>query len=291
MASKRLQAKIYHEPREGSWWSENPDVRGPRPPGQRPNSAKFSRNREFIHEDEPQVIIDRGTADLMSDVDRARIKARRGINKAKRTVKSARVIRKGMEDEHKWAPHVPFYIRHPMRWAGYKTAKVFHTKQIKGEMSDQQAKVLAFMNQQKGNRQLSPKKGRAVYMGASDDNGSSKSSNQDESDNDTNMRDETPLGMALGRDARATIRRNSLSPNRRRPFSAENADAGRPTSAGPPRRHNASIDGDAIRRLRERRAAGARPQTAGGAATTSRGRQGRPGIQRPKSANPVARVR
>ena len=94
MASKRLQAKIYHEPREGSWWSENPDVRGPRPPGQRPNSAKFARNREFLHEDDPQVIIDRGTADLMSDVDRARIKARRGINKAKRTVKSARVIRK-----------------------------------------------------------------------------------------------------------------------------------------------------------------------------------------------------
>ena len=216
----------------------------------------------------------------MSNVDRARIKARKGINKAKRTVKSARNTRKDMEEENKWTPHVPFYIRHPMKWAGYKTAKVFHTRQIKNEMSDQQVKVLEFINQDKGNRKFSHKK-RQLYTG-SDDNGSSKSSNQDDSDD--NLMDETLLGMALGRDARTTVRRQSLSPNRRRPFSAENAE--RPASAGPYKRQNGLIDSDAIQKLRERKAE--RPQTAGGADSSGRERAPSHGRQRPKSANPYA---
>ncbi|GMH83678.1 hypothetical protein TL16_g09681 [Triparma laevis f. inornata] len=169
MASKRLQAKIYHEPREGSWWAENPDVKGPRPPGQRPCSAKFKNERNFIHEDEPQVIIDRGVADLMASVDKARIRGKRGVNRARRTVQSARAVRKDVDAENNWKPHVPYslhmLVKHPLRLAGIHTPKVFHTKEIADAMTDNQRRVVTYMGSN-AKRLKSPP--RRVYKGSDD---------------------------------------------------------------------------------------------------------------------------
>jgi hypothetical protein len=96
LASKRLQGKIYHTPREGSWWSENPDVAAPRAPGVRPNSAVFRWEKKFVHEEEPNVVLDRRTADLMSDVDRARARSLRTIKKAKKSIDEAKATVEAM---------------------------------------------------------------------------------------------------------------------------------------------------------------------------------------------------
>ena len=106
MLSKRMQSKIYHEPREGSWWAENPDVKGPRAEGVRPCSAKFVREKEFGFEDDPAIIVDRGMADVMTEVDRVRLRAKRGLNKAKRTIKSAKGMRENADKGGKWTTRI-----------------------------------------------------------------------------------------------------------------------------------------------------------------------------------------
>lgn len=237
MASKRLQAKIYHEPREGSWWAENPDVKGPRPPGQRPCSAKFKKERQFTHEDEPQVIIDRGVADLMTSVDRARIRGKRGVNRARRTVQSARSTRKEIDTENTWKPHVPYYVhmlvKHPLRLARIATPKVYHSKEIENEMTDNQRKVVAYIGSG-GNKTRLKSPPRRVYKGSED--GSSNQSDEDDLD-DVDVSD-TPLGKALYRDRSSEYtRKRSMSPQRRRTLSPKR----RPASAGPTTRRSDNV--------------------------------------------------
>ena len=60
LAKSKFKTKIYHTPREGSWWSETPDVRGP--PvlfgvNGRPNTAQFKTERTSILDKEPLVML------------------------------------------------------------------------------------------------------------------------------------------------------------------------------------------------------------------------------------------
>lgn len=93
LAKSKFKSKIYHTPREGEWWSETPDVRGPPiifGKNGRPNSAMFKTEKQHLYDSEPLVIVERSMADLMSEADKAKTRARKNLRKAKRSIRSAK---------------------------------------------------------------------------------------------------------------------------------------------------------------------------------------------------------
>ncbi len=125
MAASRLHSKIYHSPREGSWWAENPDVKGPRPAGVRPHSAKFTRDKKYVFDEDPAIVVDRGIADMMTEVDRARLRGKRGLTRAKRTKNSAQRGRKAVDESGSWASvRKPKFWMRPFSAGGRKTYDV-----------------------------------------------------------------------------------------------------------------------------------------------------------------------
>lgn len=100
LAKSKFKSKIYHTPREGSWWSETPDVKGPAViygVNGRPNSAKFKTEKTSVYDAEPLVIVERGMADLMSDAYKAKSRAAASIKRAKRSIRSAKGERESIE--------------------------------------------------------------------------------------------------------------------------------------------------------------------------------------------------
>lgn len=97
LAKSKFKTKIYHSPREGTWWSETPDVKGPAVifgVNGRPNSARFKSEKLAVYEPEPLIIIERGMADLLNEVDGAKARAKARLMSAKRGLKEKK---KGQE--------------------------------------------------------------------------------------------------------------------------------------------------------------------------------------------------
>jgi Ca2+-binding EF-hand superfamily protein len=260
LMSKRLQSKIYHTPREGSWWSENSDVRGPRPPGVRPNSAKFVKEKDFMHEDDPAIVVDRGTADLMSNVDRARIRAKRGVYNAKRSVKNAKGMREEMDKAGKWNKQ--------MELKGFR--KLFGRN--RGGSGNMTVGPEVEVEEEEKNKKRG-KKGRKQQQQQQPNYGEDGIRVDDEELDDDQldlMEGGGSLGAALGR-GRPTAR----SPGRKRPTSGSGS---RNQSGGGGGGGGASV------------ARGARPQSAGMVRVGGGGSGRGGGALRPKSALPKLRL-
>ena len=101
LAKSKFKTKIYHSPREGTWWSETPDVKGPAVifgVNGRPNSAKFKSEKLAVYEPEPLIIIERGMADLLNEVDGAKARAKARLMSAKRGLKEKKKRTREPED-------------------------------------------------------------------------------------------------------------------------------------------------------------------------------------------------
>jgi len=253
LASKRLQGKIYHTPREGSWWSENPDVAAPRPPGIRPNSAVFRWEKKFVHEDEPNVVLDRRTADLMADVDEVRERSIKGIKKAKIQIQEAKSVVADMDKRTVpggWNPHI---IPHPI-----KRRIIRYKMRFKKSKVGQRYKMGRELVKNKLPPMLSPSKRKEIAIPqatATPDNTTDEE--EDEAATSESLKwdlRETPVSKALGR-------------GRKRPTSAnKHVRLPRPKSAS----------------------AGTRPRSTSGAGFNMRRSSSPRRSARPKSAGPVS---
>jgi len=258
LASKRLQGKIYHTPREGSWWNENPDVAAPRPPGVRPNSAVFKGGKTFVHEDEPNVILDRRTADLMFNVEKARERSMKRIKKAKRSIKDAKssiAVMDGKESGLKATRGlhiIPYPVKRQIIRMKRKAKKsqfgqrVGRGKEmVKGRIAEKLPDKVKNVNFPP---LLSPKKRTGQIEVRTPDDTTDEEEEEDKEDTiDEIIQLETPLAKALGR-------------GRKRPTSANKHVQPRPRSA---QRPIFAAAGRGRKRVEAARQARTRPKSAG----------------------------
>ena len=174
-----------------------------------------------MHEDEPNVVLDRRTADLMSDVDKARARSLRSVKKAKRSIKEAKATVAEMDKMSLDPRKVPFHvIPHPIKRKIIRYKMRFKKMEIGGHggsVGDGRTLIAGFTGKLR-NRLSSPKRstGYESAAPAADD------TSDEEEDLPELKLPVTPITKALGR-------------GRKRPTSANRHGVRppRPRSAGP----------------------------------------------------------